>query len=166
MSEEDTLRRIEARLTRLEATLSQQPAANLPHPGAVVDPGPWPGWGGGWGGWGGSPWGPGRPHPIVDSATFAPQYQYRYHPPYIVDPVPWAYGDPSAAAGAGQPGAAQATASFRRPGPVMDPPPIDVSRFTVEQLEAALHSISAEKSRLNSMETMVRQQLEKRQQEG
>jgi hypothetical protein len=161
MSEEDTLRRIEARLTRLEATLSQQSATNIPHPGAVVDPLPWP-WGGG--GWGvGGPWQPGRPHPIVDPAAYAPQYlsQYRYHPPYIVDPVPWPYLDPSAYAGATQ----ATAASFRRPGPIMDPPPIDVSRFTVEQLEATLHSISAEKARLNSMENMVRQQLEKRQRE-
>jgi len=165
MLEDDALKRIEARLTRLEATLSQQPAGAAPNINAVVDPGPWPG---GWGGWGGG-WG-GRPHPIVDPAVFAAQSyapQYRYHPPFIVDPLPWPYGptvDPATHAGAAQ--ASATSAFFRRPGPVMDPPPIDVSRFTVEQLEASLHSISAEKARLNSMETMVRQQLEKRQREG
>jgi len=164
MPEDDVLRRIEARLTRLEATLSQQPAG-APNFNAVVDPGPWPGggWGGGWGGWGG-----GRPHPIVDSAAYAPQY--RFHPPAIVDwgPYgPWGPNvDPATYAGAAPQQAA--SAFFRRPGPgpVMDPPPIDVSRFTVEQLEAALHSINAEKARLNSVETMIRQQLDKRQQEG
>jgi len=46
-------------------------------------------------------------------------------------------------------------------GPIGDPPPIDVSRFSVAQLEAALHSISAEKARLGSMETMIKQQLDK-----
>jgi hypothetical protein len=158
MPEEDALRRIEARLTRLEATLSQQPAgtASIPNLNAVVDPGPWP-----VGGFGGGYWG-GRPHPIVDSAAYAPQY--RYYPPFIVDPGPWGPNvDPAAYAGAAQ--QAAATAFYRRPGPIIDPPPIDVSRFTIEQLEAALHSINAEKARLNSVETMIRQQLEKRQQE-
>jgi hypothetical protein len=48
-----------------------------------------------------------------------------------------------------------------RVGHIGDPPPIDVSRFTVPQLEATLHSINAEKARLASIETMVTQQLDK-----
>jgi hypothetical protein len=44
---------------------------------------------------------------------------------------------------------------------VVDPPPIDFSRFSIEQLEATLHSINAEKARLASMESTVAQQLEK-----
>jgi hypothetical protein len=46
-------------------------------------------------------------------------------------------------------------------GPIGDPPPIDVSRFSISQLEATLHSINAEKARLSSIETMVTQQLDK-----
>jgi len=156
MTEDDALRRIEARLARLEATL-QSSGPTAVHQGPIVDPLPWPY--GGWGGWGG-----GRPGPIVDPAVYA---QYRYHMPVVVDPVPWPWGpsvDPATYAGAAQ---QAASAMYRRPGPgpIIDPPPIDVSRFTIEQLEAALHSISAEKARLNSMETMLRQQLEKRREE-
>ena len=159
MPEDDILRKIEARLTRLEATLSQQGAT--PNVGAVVDSVPWPG-----GGWGGGWWGGGRPHPIVDSATFA--QQYRHPTPTIVDWGPWGPWGPNVDSATYAGAAPQAFASaFRRPGPgpVIDPPPIDVSRFSVEQLEAALHSINAEKARLNSVETMIRQQLDKRQQE-
>jgi hypothetical protein len=155
MPEDEILRRIEARLNRLEATITQQPA------GAIVDPVPFPPGGGGWGG----SWWPGRPHPIVDPAAYAPAY--RYHSPAIVDYAPWYWGpnvDPATYAGASQ--AAATAAFFRRPGPIGDPPPIDVSSFSVEQLEAALHSINAEKARLNSLETMIRQRLEKRQREG
>jgi hypothetical protein len=162
MPDDETLKRIEARLTRLEAVLSQQPAGPAASLGAMVDPVPFPGggWGGGWGG----PWTPGRPHPIVDPAAYAPAY--RYHSPAIVDYAPWPWGpnvDPAAYAGVPQQTAA--TAFFRRP-PVGDPAPIDINSFTVDQLEATLHSINAEKARLNSMETMIRQRLEKKQREG
>jgi hypothetical protein len=68
--------------------------------------------------------------------------------------------DPATFAGAAQSRAAAAT-MLGRVGPIGDPPPIDVSRFSVPQLEAALHSINAEKARLASMETMVKQQLDK-----
>jgi hypothetical protein len=157
MADDDAIKKLEARLTRLEATLAQQPSgagaatAALPS-GAVVDPAPWGG--GGWGGWGG--WG--RPHPIVDPAVFAGSGRW---PGAVVDPVPWPGGgvvDPAAFAGAAQ---ARAAATLGRVGPIGDPPPIDVSRFSVAQLEATLHSINAEKSRLASMETMVTQQLGK-----
>jgi hypothetical protein len=53
-----------------------------------------------------------------------------------------------------------------RVGPIGDPPPIDVSRFSVAQLEAALHSIAAEQARLGSMETMIKQQLDKAKKQG
>jgi hypothetical protein len=43
-----------------------------------------------------------------------------------------------------------------RPG---DPAPIDISRFTKVQLEGALHSIAAERARLESMEGLIKEQL-------
>jgi hypothetical protein len=43
--------------------------------------------------------------------------------------------------------------------PVGDPPPWDVSRFSVAQLKASLHAISAEKTRLEAMEGLINQQL-------
>lgn len=46
-------------------------------------------------------------------------------------------------------------------GPVGDPPPIDFSRFSAAQLQASLHSINAEKTRLAAMEDLVNQQLKK-----
>ncbi len=171
MAADDTLKKIEERLTRLEATLSQGSGAGPTVPGgAVVDPAPWGGgWGGGW-----YPWGP---HPIVDPAAY-------YHRPVVdpaafhravVDPAPWGGGggwggwhpphpivDP--AAWAARPAAV--SAALGRIGPIGDPPPIDVSRFSVAQLEAALHSINAEKARLNSMETLIKQQLDKAKQQG
>ena len=186
MATEETLKRIEERLTRLEATLTQQGQTGgggfNPPGGAVVDPAPWPG--GGWGGyyhtrpWPGpitdpaayaravvdpAPWGGGGggggyhpwPHPIVDPAAYARA---------VVDPAPWGGGgggyprwphpivDPAAWA------SRQFLPSFGPTGG--DPPPPDISRFNVQQLESSLHSINAEKARLNSMETMIKQQLE------
>jgi hypothetical protein len=41
-----------------------------------------------------------------------------------------------------------------------DPPPPDLSRLSKVQLETMLHSINAEKARLDSMEAMVKKQLE------
>jgi hypothetical protein len=78
---------------------------------------------------------------VVDPAAF--------HRP-VVDPAVWASRP-----------AATAAAALGRFGPIGDPPPIDVSRFSIAQLEAALHSIAAEKARLNSMETLIKQQLDK-----
>ena len=74
MADEDAVKRLEARLTRLEATLANLPSTAGTTSGvtpnlAVVDPAPWP-WGGvGWGGWGG--WGGWVPRPIGDPAAFA-----------------------------------------------------------------------------------------------
>src|SRR5262245_13718738 len=97
MAAEDALRRIEERLTRLEAAWAQQPAGpgGLTAPGGtVVDPAPW--WGGvGWtfhprpfptpvvdpAPWWGGAWGhPRWPTPVVDPAPF---------PMPVVDPAPW-----------------------------------------------------------------------------
>jgi hypothetical protein len=77
-------------------------------------------------------------------------------PTPVVDPAPW-----------GGIGVVRPTATtLGRIGQIGDPPPIDVSRFTASQLEAALHTINAEKARLNSMETMIKQQLDKLKQQG
>jgi hypothetical protein len=164
MAEDDAVKRLEARLTRLEAAVSQQSgAANtaaMPI-GAIADPGPWPPYGGG-GGW----WGGGRPHPIVDSATYAASYR---PPTAVVDPGPWpiygggGYGGYRPGTGPIGDPAVYANSAMARVGVghVGDPPPLDVSRFTVTQLESTLHSINAEKARLASIETMVTQQLEK-----
>jgi len=178
MADDDAVKKLEARVTRLEAAAAQQPTAatgvggtgvtGLPG-GAIADPAPW--WGGGWGfgGWPG--W---RPHPIVDAATFA---GHRPFPGPVVDPVTSQFAqsafvqqpghavvDPATFAGAAQARAAAATAlpaALSNLRPVGDPPPIDVSRFSQAQLEATLHSIAAEKARLSSMETLVNQQLDK-----
>ena len=174
---EDRMKILEERLTRLESTLAQRasgisgggggftavpgtisdpPPWQLGNwtyyprrvPSPVVDPAPWPGggWGGGWGGW--------RP-PIT--ITDPPPW-----PGFVVDPAPQPQVfDPnllqSAAASLG-----------RRIVSPIDPPPPDLTRLTVIQLESALHSIAAEKARLDSMEQMVKKQLEtaKKQQPG
>lgn len=158
MATEDSLKRIEERLTRLEATLAQQPGGPggfTPPGGTVVDPPPWAG-----GGWVFHP----RPvpMPVVDPAPWWTGggwgYPWRPHP--IVDPGPWPHPivDPAA-----HPAAAT---SFARIGHIGDPPPPDISRLSVSQLEAALHTINAERGRLNSMETMIKQQLDKVKQPG
>lgn len=154
MADEESIKRLEARLTRLEAALANQAggAGGFTPPGGVIaDPAPYPtgGWGG-WGGWGHTRW----PHPVVDPAAW---------PSTVSDPAPWGGG------WGGWGGYARPTVAttFGRIGQVGDPPPIDVSRFSISQLESALHSINAEKARLNSMETMIRQQLDRvKQQQG
>jgi hypothetical protein len=180
MAADDTLKKIEERLTRLEAAQAKGAGAGgaaVPG-GAVVDPPPWGG--GGWGGWGG--WHPGwPPRPVVDPAVFHRPVvdPAAFHRPVVdpavfnravVDPAPWGGGggwggwphwphpivDPAAWA------SHQASAeALGRIGPIGDPPPPDVSRFSIAQLEAALHSINAEKARLTSMETLIKQQLDK-----
>ncbi len=55
---------------------------------------------------------------------------------------------------------------FGRIGHIGDPPPLDVSRLSISQLESSLHTINAEKARLNSMETMIKQQLETLKKQG
>jgi len=53
-----------------------------------------------------------------------------------------------------------------RIGQIGDPPPIDVSRLTISQLESSLHTINAERARMDSMETMIKQQLDRLRQQG
>lgn len=129
---DDALKKIEDRLTRLEAALSQQAGGGtgIPPGGVVVDPAPW---GGGWG------W-PHWPHPVVDPAVF--------HRPVVDSP------------------AFHQAASAARFGPNVDPAPTDITRFSAAQLQASLHSIAAEKSRLDAMETLIKQHLDKTKEPG
>ena len=161
---EERIKILEERLTRLEATLSQRAAGGgtgagggftgggtvsdpppwamgggwqfIPRPSPVVDPAPWPYYPGGWGR-------PRWPQIIADPAPF---------PTPVVDPAPWPnpIADPAVFA--------QSLAG--RIGRVADPPPPDIGRLSVVQLESALHSIAAERARLDSMEQMVKKQLE------
>jgi hypothetical protein len=166
---EDRMKILEERLTRLEAALAQRAGGTgagittgtggftlppgtvsdpppfptggwmffpRPVPSPVVDPAPWP-YPGGWG----------RPRwPIVDPAPFPPGV--------VVDPAPMPQTfDPAIFQSA-------VTAALGRIGKVADPPPPDVSRLSAVQLESALHSIAAERARLDSMEQLVKKQLE------
>ena len=140
---EDRIKILEERLTRMEAALAQRPSVGTgggftPPGGVIVDPAPW---GGGWV----------RPrwtNPVVDPAPWPPSIvsdPAPWPPSIVSDPAPW-------------PG---------RIGPVGDSPPIDIGRLSVSQLESTLHNISAERARLDSMESMVKRQLETaRKQEG
>ena len=151
MADEDSLRKLEERLTRIEAALGQQqpgPGGFTPPGGAVVDPAPFPGGGR----WGYYRW----PYPVVDPLPW---------PQPVVDPLPWPQPvvDPAPRSPFQTPGAATA---FGRIGHVADPPPLDLSRLSVSQLEAALHSINAEKARLSSMEGLINQHLERAKKQG
>lgn len=161
---DDRIKILEERLMRLESFISQQPTARpgVAGPGTVVDPAPYPGG-----------WGYPRPRPVVDPAPW-PWWGggHQHWPPYIVDPAPWPphpvvdpapwpnpIVDPAASIDRMRATAAAAT-SLGRIGHIGDPPPIDISRLTASQLESSLHTINAERSRLDSMETMIKQQLE------
>lgn len=160
---DDRIKILEERLTRLEAAFTQQPSARAAFPpNVVVDPAPYPGWGyprpyprpvvdpAPW--WGGHPW---PPHVVVDPAPF---------PNPIVDPAASAEHLRATAAAAGlggRIGHIGDPATFSHFGHIADPAPIDVSRFSVAQLEAMLHTINAERSRLDSMETLIKQQHER-----
>lgn len=78
-----------------------------------------------------APWGP-MP-PIVDPGPWGP-YPYPYPRPY-----PRPYPDPN---------------------PV-DPSPIDFSRLTRVQLDTILHSINAEKIRLDALENQIKDEIKK-----
>jgi hypothetical protein len=161
MAAEDSLRRIEERLTRLEAALAQQPAGPggfTPPGGVVVDPAPWGG-----GSWVFHP----RPipTPVVDPA---PWWSGGWgHPRWISDPAPWPTPvvDPAPSVGFAQFRQPIST-TFGRIGQIGDPAPMDISRLTISQLESSLHTINAEKARLDSMETMIQQQLDRLRQQG
>ena len=93
------------------------------------------------------------PRPIVDPGPYGPPYYgggYR--------------GGVLGGFGPGVDPAAYANSILARVGhvgPIGDPPPPDVSRFSIAQLEGTLHSINAEKARLSSLEALVSKQLEK-----
>src|SRR5712671_541204 len=158
------IKQLEARLTRLEAALAQQSggggAGVTPPGGTISDPAPFPQ--GGYGGWGYPRW----PHPIVDPGPWYGGWGHQYWPHPIVDPAPHPIVDPAVFAGGGFQAQARSAALGRIGHIGGDPPPPDLSRFSISQLEASLHSINAEKARLTSMETMVNQQLEKLKKQG
>jgi len=153
MAADDNLKKLEERLTRLEAALAQrQPAGGFTPPGgAVVDPAPYPG-GGGWGYYRWPHW----PHPVVDPGPW---------PTPVVDPAPGPRPIVDPAVFAGSPAATTATA-FGRIGHIADPAPLDLSRLSVSQLESALHSVNAEKARLTSMEGLINQHLKNAKKQG
>jgi hypothetical protein len=159
---DDRIKVLEERLTRLEGLLSQRPAqgaGTTPPGGIVVDPAPW---GGGW-----VPR-PRYPSPVVDPAPwYGGGWGYPRWPTPVVDPAPWPTPivDPAPWGNVFQQPTVSATA-LGRIGAVGDPPPFDFSRLSVSQLESTLHSINAEKARLDSMETMVKQQLERAKKQG
>jgi hypothetical protein len=138
MAADDTiLKRIEERLTRLEGVLSQGGGpGSFPQPGgAVVDPPPWGG-------------------TVSDPAPwpgYFPPWRYPFPFPHpIADPAPFPF--------LSQMQGAMAARRFNI-GPIGDPPPIDIGRFTVAQLESSLHTINAERARLDSMESMVKSRI-------
>jgi hypothetical protein len=89
----------------------------------------------------------------VDRATHWPQTVVDQAPTSVV-PDPWRASGFAAASLAA------------RIGKVGDPPPPDVSRLNVSQLEATLHSIAAEKARLDGLEKLVRGQMDRLKQQG
>lgn len=143
MSEEQTLKLIDNRLSRIEAELSKYAVTS---PGPVVDPVPWGG--GNWGGYI-----PRWPIPIpVDPAPWGGGWGGgvpRWPVPAPVDPAPW--------------GGGFVTAPTRPPqvGPIGDPPPFDLGSLNMAQLESSLHNISADKARLDSMENLIKDQITK-----
>lgn len=183
MADDDRLKILEDRLTRIEAALTQRPPVGgggvtppgggvvvdpAPHPYAtaaqfrrpipspVVDSSPW--WGGGYG----RPRWPWPPSPVVDPAPWPPQY--------ITDPAPWPpnfISDPAPSPftnAAVHPSAA--TMAFSRMGPIGDPAPFDYSTLSLGQLESSLHSVNAERARLDSLEATLKQQLERAKQKA
>jgi|SRR6185503_20156318 hypothetical protein len=168
---EDRLKILEERLTRIEAALTQRATPGVgtgagggggftPPGGVITDPAPWAGqwqfiprqfspvvdpapnqwWPGGWGR-------PRWPTPVVDPGPF---------PTPVVDPAPWPNPivDPAVLA------QANLASMLRNIGKVADPAPPDIGRLNVSQLEATIHSISAERARLDAMEQLVNKQLD------
>lgn len=155
---DDRIKILEERLTRLESALAQRSGATTggtggftPPGGVIVDSAPWPG----------SPfqtraeiqpvpwfyWRPRWPTPVVDPGPF---------PSPVVDPAPWPpVVDPAVFAQS-----AATAATLGRIGKIGDPPPPDLSRLSLQQLEATIHSIAAERARLDAMEEMVKKQID------
>jgi hypothetical protein len=184
MADEEVLKRIEARLTRLEAAIAQGAQGgggptNVAAPGgAIVDPAPW--WGGGWVPWrpipittpivnpvsDPAPWGGGRP-PVFTNPIGT-----------IADPAPWGGGVFGRSPGFPSPigviaDPAPWASVFSRPsgfpthiGPIADPAPADLGRFTSTQLESSLHTIAAERARLDAVERMIKERIANLKKEG
>jgi hypothetical protein len=175
MADDDRLKTLEDRLTRLEAVLTQRPPAAggggggfTPPGGVIVDSAPWANQAGGW------QYRPRPvPSPVVDPATFwmggwrrppSPVVDPAPWPNYVTDPAPWPHyiSDPAPSPWANVAANPAASAmAFGRVGPVGDPPPFDFSTLSIAQLESSLHSISAERARLDSLENTVKQQIER-----
>jgi hypothetical protein len=83
----------------------------------------------------------------------------------VVDPAPWHPGfisDPGPfAGGVAAPQSSIAARALGRIGQVGDPAPIDLGSLSISQLESTLHSIVAEKARLESMESMIKKQIDR-----
>lgn len=99
-----------------------------------------------------------RGGPVVDPAPWWAGGGWRvprWPIPSPVDPAPWW--------GGGFGGHFQ----IRPPiGPIGDPAPFDISRLNEAQLEASLHTIHAERARLDSLENLINGQLEKLKEQG
>ncbi len=165
---EERMKILEERLTRIEAALTQRAGTGgigtgtgggggfTPPGGVITDPAPWAGQ------WHFVPsramidpdpvpwfqlmrssW----PRPIVDPASF---------PTPVVAPTTWPNPvvDPAVLA------QANLASLVRNIGKVADPAPPDISRLNVSQLEATIHSISAERARLDAMEELVKKQID------
>jgi hypothetical protein len=89
----------------------------------------------------------------VDKATYWPRTVVDQAPTAIV-PDPWRASGLTAASLAA------------RIGKVGDPPPPDFSRLNMSQLESTLHSIAAEKARLDGLEKLVKGQMDRLKQQG
>lgn len=154
MEDQEILRRIEERLTRLEASVAQGAQVtpgltNVAAPGGTVaDPSPWGG-------------GTIRPYPITtppinpvaDPAPWGGGVISR--PPIISNPI-GTFGDP----------APWGSGVVNRP-PVLTNPigttgytaPIDLGQLSLSQLEISLHSLAAESTRLAAMEGMIKERI-------
>lgn len=147
MTDEKTIKSLEQRLAQLETAISS--ITGSARTGPFVDPAPW-----GTGGWGGvQRW----PIPIpVDPAPWGGGGGWvgsipRWPIPIPVDPAPW--------------GGSFGSVPIRPPiGTIGDPPPFDLSNLNLSQLESSLHTINAEKTRLESLEKLVKDQIANRKQ--
>ena len=162
---EERMKILEERLTRIEAALTQRAGVGTgtgggggftPPGGVITDPAPWAG-----------QWQfiPRQFSPVVDPAPWwirqrwpTPVVDPGPFPTPVVDPAPWPNPIVDPAVLAQQ---ANLAATLGRIRPVGgDPPPPDISRLTASQLEATIHSIAAERARLDAMEQMVNKQLD------
>jgi len=148
---DDRFKILEERLTRLEAHLTQQPTGGggvTPPGGVVSDPAPWP--------WGFHPRFPWPPRVVTDPAPW---------PPHVVtDPAPWPpniVSDPTPMPQGVFQNQGVGVRALGRIGQVGDPAPPDFSRLSASQLEMMLHSINAEKARLDSMGSLVQRHLDR-----